>query len=205
MTAASYWQALRWHLLAWVLIILSGSVATGIYLFHYSTLENELLQVQQQLRTEQQKITQESAYQKDIGFFLSHKDLWRQLGLDSAADPSLWIDDWHVLQLQSQLPHMQYDIQPSTACEGLTCHQFLPVANVNGASMTITPVNMRWSVRHESDILNWLQLLQHKYAGMLLVRGCQWSVTESAALIDAHCELQWFNFPGSFPVSLSAT
>lgn len=203
MTTLSYWQALRWHLIALLLMILSGSVVTGIYLFQYSTLDNELNQVKQQLHAEQQRVTQQAAYQKEVGFFLTHKARWEQLGLGRAADPLQWINGWHVLQQQSQLPHMQYDVQPSTACEGVTCHQFLPIPDVGNTSMTITPVNMRWSVAHEADVLTWLQPIQQKYAGMLLVRACKWTVAESAALIDAQCELQWFNFPDAFPVSVS--
>jgi hypothetical protein len=205
MTTLSYWQALRWHLLALLLVILSGSIATGIHLFKYSTLDNELNQVQQQLRAEQKRVTQQAAYKKDVGFFLSNKARWEQLGLGRAADPVQWIDSWHVLQQQSQLPHMQYDIQPSATCEAVTCHQFLPIPNVSNVSMTITPVSMRWSVAHEAEVLTWLQPLQQKYAGMLLVRACQWTVAGSAPLIDAQCELQWFNFPGSLPASVSAT
>lgn len=61
--------------------------------------------------------------------------------------------------------------------------------------MIVTPMKLRWSVSNESDVLDWLQQLKRSYAGSMLIRSCQWEVSDMAETIAAECELSWFDFP----------
>lgn len=205
MSISEYWRALRWFLAGWLMVSLLGFVSIGSYLFKHSEASSELISLQQKLSSIRQQVTQNASYQPDVAFYLSHRARWQQQGISQAADTNRWVTAWLELQQQWHLPHMQYDIQPSVTCEGAACGRFWPGHAIPGLSMTVTPVKMRWSVIHEADVLDWLQQLQHMYAGMLLVHGCTWVLKESAGAIDAQCELHLFNFPNMHPASLSAT
>jgi hypothetical protein len=200
-----YWHGLRWFLFGWFLVSILGAVSIGIVFSKQTEVSETALQLQQQLHAIEQQVTQRASYQKEANFYFSNQAHWQQQGLSKAADSALWVSSWMLLQQQAHLPHMQFDIQPPKACEGAACNQFLPGNAIAGLSVTVTPVNMRWSVNHEAEVLDWLQQLQHQYPDMLLVHGCTWSVAESTELVDAQCELRWFNFPDLFPHLLSAT
>ena len=205
MITREYWQALRWFLAGWLLVNLLGFTAVGIHFFRHTEITSELIQLKQQLRAIRQKVTQNGTYQPDVAFYLSHRERWQQQGVNLPADPNHWITSWFALQQQWHLPHMQYDIQPAIVCEGEACGQFWPGKPVPGLSMTVTPVKIRWTVSHETDVLYWLQRLHQQYAGTWLVHGCKWEAKALAGAIDAQCELHLFNFPNMFPGSLSAT
>lgn len=202
--ASEYWSALRWFLAGWLLVSVSGFALMGFNLFRHAEVTNELAKLKEKLHAVRQQVAQNASYQPDIAFYLSHHARWQQQGLGQPADASKLSTSWLALQQQWHLPHMQYEVQPSVNCTGAVCNSFWPGKSVPELSMTVTPVKMHWSVNHEAEVLDWLQQLQHAYAGMFLVRGCTWAIEESTDLIAAQCELQLFNFPQMFPVSLNA-
>lgn len=205
MMTAEYWSALRWFLVSWLLVSLLGFTSIGIRLLRHAEITHELTKLEEKLYSVRQQVTQSASYQPDVAFYLSHRAHWQQQGVNQPADPHQWATSWLALQQQWHLPHMQYDIQPSIICEGAACDPFWPDKPMAGLSMTVTPVNMRWTVSHEAEILDWLQQLQHAYAGMFMLRGCTWAIEEPTDLIAAQCELHLFNFPQMFPASLNAT
>lgn len=200
-----YWHGLRWFLFGWLLVSILGAVSIGIIFSKQAEVSDTCFQLQQKLHALELQLTQYASYQKEANFYFSNKVRWDEQGMSKAANPALLVSAWMALQQQAHLPHMQFDIQPPKACESATCNQFLSGNTIAGLSMTVTAVNMRWSVNHEAEVLDWLQQLQHQYPDMLLVHGCIWSVAESAEFIDAQCELRWFNFPDLFPHLLRAT
>lgn len=200
-----YWLGLRWFLLGWLLVSALGAISISIIFLKQVEVSETSLHFQQLLHTLEQQVAQLAAYQKEANFYFLNKARWNEQGMSKAANPALLVSAWMALQQEGHLPHMQFDIQSPKVCESAACNQFLPGDNIAGLSMTVTPVYMRWSVNHEAEVLDWLQNLQHQYADVLLVHSCTWSVAESKDLIDAQCELRWFNFPDLFPHLVSAT
>lgn len=200
-----YWLGLRWFLLGWVLVSILGAISIGIIFSKQAEVHETSLKLQQQLYALAQQINRQATYQSEASFYFSNQARWQRQGLSKAANPALWVSAWMTLQQQAHLSHMQFDIQPPKICGNAACNQFFPGNTIAGLSMTVTPVNMRWSVNHEAEVLDWLQQLQHQYADMLLVHSCTWSVAESIDLIAVECELRWFNFPDVFPQLLSAS
>jgi hypothetical protein len=190
-----FWFSVRKALVYWLLITMSGLSLVAIHLFRQSQLTGELVQLEQQLDVVQQQFSQRTQYQKDVTFYLLHASRWQQLGLTEPVNADRWIASWAALQQDGQLLHMQYEIQSSIACEDMQCDQFSPV-KASGLSMTVTPVKMRWTGTHESEIIDWLEPLLQTYSGMLLVKNCSWAVTEASNAVESECELDWFNFPG---------
>ncbi|MGP1716613.1 MAG: hypothetical protein ACTS9Y_05480 [Methylophilus sp.] len=205
MITSRYWHALRWFLAAWLLVSLLGFALLGFHSLRQIEIMRELKQLKQQLHTTRQQAAHNASYQPDVTFYLLHRARWQQLGINRPADPQQWTASWLALQQQWHLSHMQYDIQPTITCEGAACEPFWPGKPLAGLSMTVTTVQMRWTVNHEADVLDWLQPLQQAYTGMFLLRGCTWALEESTELIVAQCELQLFNFPQMFPASLNPT
>ncbi|HSI27960.1 MAG TPA: hypothetical protein VK953_01665 [Methylophilus sp.] len=201
---SEYWSALRWFLAGWLLVSVSGFALMGFNLFRHAEVTDELTKLEEKLHAVRQQVTQNASYQPDIAFYLSHHARWQQQGITQAADASHLGTSWLALQQQWHLPHMQYEIQPSINCGDAACSSFWPGNPEAGLSMTVTSVKMRWSVNHEVEVLDWLQQLQHAYAGMFVLRGCTWALEKSTDLIAAQCELHLFNFPQMFPVSLNA-
>jgi hypothetical protein len=200
-----YWLGLRWFLLGWVLVSILGAISISIIFSKQTEVHETSLKLQQQLNALAQQINRQATYQREASFYFSNQARWQRQGLSKEANPALWVSSWMTLQQQTHLSHMQFDIQPPKTCGNAACNQFFPGNTIAGLSMTVTPVNMHWSVNHEAEVLDWLQQLQHQYADMLLVHSCTWSVAESTDLIAAECELRWFNFPDVFPQLLSAS
>ncbi len=201
----AYWRGLRWFLLGWLLVSISGAISIGIVFSKQAEVSETYLHLQQQLHALEQQVTQQATYQKEANFYFSNKARWIEQGMSKAANPALLVSAWMAMQQQVHLPHMRFEIQPAKICESVACNQFMPGEHISGLAMTVTPVNFHWSVNHEAEVLDWLQQLQHQYADVLLVHSCSWSVAESAEVIDAQCELRWFNFPDLFPHLTSAT
>lgn len=205
MMVSEYWSALRWFVAGWLAVSLLSVTLMGLDVFRQAEMTHELAQLEEKLHDIRQKFMQDASYQPDVAFYLSHRARWQQQGVGKQADTQQWDASWLAVQQQWHLPHMQYDIQPSITCEGAACDRFWPGNPMPGLAVTLTTVNLRWSVAHETDILDWLQQLQRMYAGMLLVHGCQWAIVEATDLIAAQCELHLFNFPQMSPSSLNAT
>ncbi|MGQ3221155.1 MAG: hypothetical protein ACT6RZ_09105 [Methylophilus sp.] len=201
---SQYWSALRFFLLAWLLVCLLGFAVTGFNLVGQVNTSNQLAQLEQQLHATRQQVMQHARYQAYVTFYLAHRTRWKQQKMNQPADRQQWVATWLALQQRWHLPHMQYDIQPAITCEGAACDPYWPGKSMAGLAMTVTPVRMRWSVHHEAEVLEWLQRLQHVYTGMFVLRGCSWTLEESTDLIAAQCELQLFNFPQMWPVSSDA-
>jgi hypothetical protein len=204
MIQRAYWWSLRWFLATWLLLAVLGFALLGFNLFCHAEIIGELTRLKQQLQATRDKVTLNSSYQPYIVFFRSHHSRWQQQGLNRPADPQQWAAAWPGLQQQWQLPHMQYDIQPAINCEAAACDAYWPGKPVTGLALTVTPLKVRWSVSHETEVLDWLQHLQHMYGGTLVVRGCSWALAESTDLIAAQCELQLFDFARMWPVAAEA-
>jgi hypothetical protein len=205
MISHPYWLGVRWFLFYWMLVNILGAIAIGMMFSKQAEVSDIFLHLKQKLHVLEQQVMQQSTYQREANFYFSNKARWDEQGMSKAANPAFWVSSWMTMQQQAHLSHMQFDIQPAKSCESAACNQFLPGYTIAGLSMTVTPVNMHWSVNNEAEVLDWLQQLQHQYADMLLVHGCTWSVAESTESIAAQCELRWFNFPDLFPRLLSDT
>lgn len=200
MMAGRYWLALNWSFIVWLAIAFLGLVQGCVYFFSQSELNEQLVQLEHQMHATKQQVLERAKYQQDIAFYQSHSAHWQQQGLTQPANPNQLIAEWAALQQEWALPHMQFDIQPSMSCEGQACSQYWSGdISAFGLSMTITPVKLRWVVANETEVIDWLEKLQHQYQGMLRVRSCTWSLGEAADSIVAECELQLFNFPNLVP------
>jgi hypothetical protein len=205
MIKREYWWQLRWFLAAWLLLVTLGLALLGFNLFRHAASIEELNRLKLQLQATRAQMQRNSSYQAHVDFYLTHHSRWQQQGWHRSADPQQWAAAWLGLQQQWQLPHMQYEIQPAIHCEAAACNAYWPGTPVSGLALTVTTVQMRWSVSHEAEVIDWLQRLQHMYDGTLLVRGCHWTLAEATDLIAAQCELQLFDFSRMWPVAAEAT
>lgn len=190
-----YWLALRWTLVAWLLIVLTGAILLIMCDAKRSEAEGTLLDLSQQLSKARQRAQLYRQYQQDAAVYLTYQTRWQQSGKGNTGNSNQWLATWHDMQQQYALPHMQYEFQPASTCSGVKCATFIPGIGQDAATLSVTPVKLRWTVTHEADVLNWLQQLQQLYAGMLLVHGCTWSMAESGVAISAECDTAWFEFP----------
>lgn len=195
MTSNPYWLGLRRVLLGWMLMSILGAISLGMMFSKQAAISETSLHLQQQLHALERQVTQQSAYQGEATFYFSNQARWEQRGMFKAANPALWVAAWTALQQQAHLAHMQFGIQSPTTCESAACSPFLPGDLIAGLSMTVTTVNIRWAVRHEAEVLDWLQYLQHQYADMWLVHSCTWSVAESTDLIKRNVRSAGLTFP----------
>ena len=195
MTSRDYWMALRGYLSIWLLINILGLGLLGFYFFSQAEVNDQHILLRQQLASIQQSASLYASYQQDVAFFQSRHLHWQQQDMAQSASARRWISTWPTLQQQGKLPHMQYEIQPAVTCDHQNCSHFWPAEMPPGLSMIVTPIKLRWSVSNESDVLDWLQQLKRSYAGSMLIRSCQWEVSDMAETIAAECELYWFDFP----------
>jgi len=202
MKVSDYWPALRVPAIGWLVALCLLAGMLGIVLHRQWTAENDLLQAKKQLQQRQQQVTQQASDQPDIAFFLAHRSKWQALGVMQAPDFDRWDAALDAMQQQFALPHVSYQIQPSLTCAASTCRQQWPTAQPPAFNVSVTPIQLTWSVAHESDVMGWLQQLERADVGLLLVRHCGWRLAAGADVITAQCDLDLFNFPHVLPVEL---
>jgi len=157
-------------------------------------MEDALLQAEKQWQQRQQQVADQGSYQPDIAFFMAHRAKWQASGVMQPPDFDHWDTVLATTQQQFTLPHVSYQIQPSVFCAAATCQQQWPASPPPAFNFTVTTIQLNWLVAHESLVLDWLQQLEHAYAGLLLVRRCRWALAEGSDMIAAQCELDLFNF-----------
>jgi hypothetical protein len=202
MKVSDYWLALRVPAIGWLvaLCLLAGIV--GIVLHRQWTAEIDLLQAKKQLQQRQQQVTQQASDQPDIAFFLANRSKWQALGVMQAPDFDRWDAVLVAMQQQFALPHVSYQMQPSLLCSAASCRPQWPTAQPPAFNVSVTPIQLTWSVAHESDVMGWLQQLQRAEVGLLLLRRCHWRLAAGADVIAAQCDLNLFNFPHVLPAEL---
>lgn len=193
--AGIYWREVRITLLAWLAALSLLGMVLMLALYHQKNAEEALLDAEKHWQHAQQQALLYANYQPDISDYLVHRDQWQASGLMQLPDVNRWEAAWANLQQQSSLPHLTYQIQPSINCLGGQCRQQSRLSHLPEINVTVTPIHLSWRVHHESEISAWLQALQLKYYGMLLVDHCQWELADSADAIATQCDLTMFNFP----------
>jgi|APLak6261700342_1056250.scaffolds.fasta_scaffold00325_7 hypothetical protein len=202
MKASNYWPTLRVSAIGWIVALCLLAGALGIVLQRQSVIEEHWRQAKKQLQQRQQQLTQQASDQPEIAFFLAHRSKWQALGVMQAPDFDRWDAALVAMQQQFALPHVSYQMQPSLTCAASTCQQQWPTAQPPAFNISVTPIQLTWSVAHESDVMGWLQKLQRADVGLLLLRRCHWRLAAGADLIAAQCDLDLFNFPHVLPVEL---
>jgi len=202
MKATGYWSALRPILLGWLIVLCLITVALAIVLHEQWKAGDALSQARNQLQQQQQQSALLASYQPDVHYFLAHRAGWQKFGLMRSPDFDHWDRTLIAMQQQFTLPHVAYEIQPTVSCTAVTCRSQWPTSQPPASNFTATSIQLNWSVSHESTVIDWLQQLEHAYAGLLLVRRCGWALAEGAEVITAQCDLVLFNFPNVLPDEL---
>lgn len=199
MTLKNYWPFLSRALMAWL------ATLTLLFLGRLS-LEHLRSDVQQQLDDVHGKILQrqqqvDSLTRAHSALHMFHQKglRWQQLGLLSPASADRIERDLVALQQSQSLPHVMYEIGLPVVCAAGACESRWPVLSAEAIPFTMTPLQLRWRVAHEADVLKWLQLLSEYYSGILLVRQCSWKHQQPARQIEVQCGLELFNFPHALP------
>jgi len=195
MKAGVDWQNMRPLMVGWGVTLSIGAMFVAIILYRQSFAEDTLSQTSKQWRVAQQRLTQYASYESDISFYLAHSVQWQRVGLMQLPDMNQWESALAEMQQQFSLPHLEYEIQSSASCAAASCPQQWPFKQAPEFNFTVTPIHLKWSVDHESAVIPWLQHLRTEYAGMLVIRRCEWRLAESAQTIAAQCDLDMFNFP----------
>lgn len=204
MVAGNHWREVRTTMLAWLAVLSLLGMLLMLALYRQQNAEDTLLGAEKQWQHFQQQAMLYANYQPDISDYLAHLDQWQASGLMQLPDFNRWEAALVNLQQLSSLPHLTYQIQPVIDCLGGQCRQPWPLNHVANINVTVTPIHLSWHVHHESDVSRWLQALQLKYYGMLLLERCQWRLTDSADEIAVECDLTMFNFPNALSIAGSS-
>lgn len=202
MKATAYWPVLRATLISWLVVLCLLVAVMAITLNDQRVAEDGLSQARRQWRQQQQQTELEASYQPDMHYFLAHRIGWQAHGLMQPPDFDRWDSDLVSMQQQFTLPHVAYEIAPTVSCPADACRVQWPTSQPPTLNFTVTSIQLRWSVPHESAVIDWLQQLEHAYGGLLLVRRCSWILAEGAEMIAAQCDLDLFNFPHVLPAEL---
>lgn len=193
------WAALKQTFLFWLGVMSLLVVCT---LLQYQRRE-EAEQVLSQLEAQWQQRQQQAAYQQrfaaEIATYLALREQWQNIGVMSPLNVPAWEKALAEMQQASGLSHLRYEFLPTTPCDLALCLPQASTGQQADIKVMLSRLQLAWSVKHEADILAWLQALAKQYAGAIKVHHCVWTVTPSFVQIDAQCELHLFNFPDVFP------
>lgn len=199
MNVGIHWRALRHLIVGWALTLSIVATGTGVVLYQQYAAEQALTETMKHWRVSQQQFVQYASYQPDLNFYFAQRKAWQNKGFTQPPQIAQWASRWAAMQQQFSLPHVEYEIQPSTSCTAAACDQRWPFKISPALNVMVTPVHLSWRVEHESAVIAWLQHLRTEYAGMLLIRDCQWHLAEDAKNIAAQCDLDMVNFTDVFP------
>lgn len=197
------WQAVRVTLIVWLMMLTGGGMVMAYVFYQHAHAEEALRSLEQQVQQARARYASQASYWPDVHFYQIRRQRWQAQGLTREANLDQWVDAWLQMQQQEVLAHLQYLIQPAVSCTGVSCRPWWPTPHPPGFNLSVTQVQLDWTVMHEADVTDWLQRLSAAYAGMMLVRGCRWSVAEGAHAIQAQCDLTLFNFPDALPAELA--
>ncbi len=187
--------ALRGPLLLWLVASLLVLGATVFQHMHLTAIRQQSVQLRHQLAGQQATLEHARLDAQTYAFYQQHAKHWLDIGLRTPSDADSWRQTMYRLQQSSALPHVRYILQRTVndaqQWPGTTPPALLP--------LQVTPVEMFLSTTHEDDALQWLQQLQARYAEALMVRMCEWTLSEKQHTIEAHCLLHWMHLPFTFP------
>lgn len=200
MTVSEYWPYLRRMLTCWLCLLGGLSMFTMWSLMHQSEMSHRLSLLAQKSQQSRQQAEHFASYQADIDFYRRHQLHWQQMGFFRSFNAEVVEKELISLQQRQSLAHVDYQILQTITCAAKACSNHWPDMQSPEVDFSVTPIRLSWKLTHESDILGWLQQLTARYAGMILLRRCQWTQLEQADHIAAECELELVQFPGVLPV-----
>lgn len=193
------WAALKKTILFWLSVMSLIGMCTFLQYQKYDEAALNLTQVKAQWQQRQQEIAYQQGFAAEIDTYLSHQKKWDKIGLMSPLNVTTWEQSLADMQQVLGLSHLHYEFLPVTPCDPAHCLANAAIGQQADIKVTLSRLQLAWTVKHEAGILAWLQALAHEYAGALKVHHCVWAVTPPFLEIDAQCELHLFNFPDLFP------
>lgn len=187
-----YLLALAWPLAIWLLVTVLGAACNLFALQHLQASRQHVLQGHARI-VQQQAHTRQALQQAQVHrLYQQHASHWQEIGLSDPANPDAWRDAIYHMQQSSGLPHVRYVLkstQLDASKDWPTSHLPAPLA------LQTTPVALFISGEHEGAALQWLQQLHTHYAEALIIRRCEWVVSEDQQTIEAQCLLHWIHLP----------
>lgn len=195
MSVRLWLRALCGPLLLWLVVSLLVLGATIIQHMHLKAVRQQSMQLRHQLVRQQAALEHARQDAQTYAVYQQHAEHWLDIGLRTSSDADSWRQTMYHLQQSSALPHVRYILQRTVndaqQWPGTTPPALLP--------LQITPVELFLSTTHEDDALHWLQQLQARYAEALIVRMCEWALSEKQLTVEAHCLLHWIHLPFALP------
>lgn len=187
-----YLRALGWPLAVWLLVTMLGVAGNLVALQRLQAIRQQLLQGHAHILQQQTRSRESLQHAEVYRLYQLHARHWRDIGLSKPTDPAAWRDVIYHMQQSAALPHVRYVLK-STLHDA---SQHWPASHLPAPlGLQITPVELSISGTHEGDALQWLQQLHTHYAEALMVRACEWIVSEDPQTIEAQCLLHWVHLP----------
>lgn len=193
------WTALKKTIFFWLGVMSVIGLCSLVQYQQYEEASLNLTQVNAQWQQRLQQIAYQQAFSTEIEAYSSQQKQWDKLGLMSPLNVAAWEQSLAQIQQELGLSHLNYEFLPVTPCDPADCLGNTSTNQQTDIKVTLSRLQLTWSVKHEADILAWLNALAHQYAGAIRVHHCVWAVTPPFVQIDAQCELHLFNFPDVFP------
>ncbi|MFQ6334033.1 hypothetical protein [Methylophilus sp. 3sh_L] len=189
------WTALKKTIFFWLGVMSVIGLCSLVQYQQYEEAALNLTQVNAQWQQRQKQIAYQQSFSSEIEAYLSQHKQWDKLGLMSPLNVAAWEQSLAEMQQGLDLSHLHYEFLPVTPCDPAQCLANAPMGQQANIKVMLSRLQLSWSVKHETDILAWLNALAHRYTGAIKVHHCVWAVTPPFVEIDAQCELHLFNFP----------
>lgn len=193
------WVALKKTILVWLGVMSVIAMCSLLQYQKYDEAALNLIQVKAQWQQRQQEIAYQQGFAAEIDAYVAQQKQWDMIGLMSPLNVAAWEQALAEMQQVLGLSHLHYEFLPVTPCNPTDCLANASIGQQTDIKVTLSRLQLAWSVKHEAEVLAWLQALVQQYAGAIKVHHCVWAAKTPFVEIEAQCELHLFNFPDVFP------
>lgn len=193
------WVALKETILVWLGVMSVIMMCSLLQYQKYDEAALNLIQVKAQWQQGQQEIAYQQGFAAEINAYFAQQKQWDKIGLMSPLNVAAWEQTLAEMKQGLGLSHLHYEFFPVTPCDPAQCLANAPIGQQTDIKVTLSRLQLAWSVKHEAEVLAWLQALVHQYAGAIKVHHCVWAAQPPFVEIEAQCELHLFNFPDVLP------